>query len=61
MLWLICRMVGECGSEGACLLRGEEGGKGQRGGWVVGGVAEYQLLRRVGGSELSKSSTIAAQ
>ena len=43
------------------MLRGEEGGKEQRGGWVVGGVGEYQLLGRVGGSELSKSSTIVAQ
>ena len=54
-------MVGESGCEAACLLRGEEGGKGLRGGKVVGGVAEYQLLGRVLGSELSKSSTIVAQ
>ena len=54
-------MVGECGCEGACLLRGEEGGKGLRGGKVVGGVGEYQLLGRVRGGELSKSSTIVAR
>ena len=37
-------MVGESGCEAACLLRGEEGGKGLRGGKVVGGVGGVARL-----------------